>query len=79
MNINSTDTTTHGRVRLTVREMAIFSMLGALMFTSKIVMELLPNVHLLGVLTIVYTLRIKESFRNCFGGTPYFFLKARMK
>ena len=56
MNINSTDTTTHGRVRLTVREMAIFSMLGALMFTSKIVMELLPNVHLLGVLTIVYTL-----------------------
>ena len=41
---------------LSVREMAVFSMLGALMFISKMVMEFLPNMHLLGVLTIVYTL-----------------------
>ena len=35
--------------------MAIFAMLGTLMFCSKIVMEALPNVHLLGMLTIAYT------------------------
>ena len=30
-------------------------MLGALMFCSKMVMEALPNIHLVGVLTMVYT------------------------
>ena len=30
-------------------------MLGTVMFTSKIVMEFLPNIHLLGMLTIAYT------------------------
>lgn len=42
-------------MKLTVREMAVFSMLGAAMFASKILMELLPNIHLLGVLTTAYT------------------------
>ena len=41
--------------RLSVREMAIFSMLAALMFCSKIIMEVLPNIHLLGMLTMAYT------------------------
>ena len=41
---------------ISVREMAIFAMLGTLMFCSKIVMEALPNIHLLGMLTITYTL-----------------------
>ena len=36
--------------------MAIFAMLGTLMFASKIIMEALPNIHLLGMLTMVYTL-----------------------
>ena len=36
--------------------MCIFSMLGALMFCSKIIMEALPNIHLLGMLTVVYTI-----------------------
>ncbi len=36
-------------------EMVLFSMLGALMFCSKIIMEFLPNIHLLGMLTILYT------------------------
>ena len=31
-------------------------MLGTIMFTSKIAMEALPNIHLVGMLTIVYTL-----------------------
>ena len=36
--------------------MTVFAMLGALMFVSKIAMEMLPNLHLVGVLTVVYTL-----------------------
>ena len=36
--------------------MAIFAMLGAIMFVSKLVMEFLPNVHLIGALTMVYTI-----------------------
>ena len=44
-----------------VRELCIFSMLGAVMFTSKIVMEGLPNIHLLGVLTIVYTIVYRKK------------------
>ena len=31
-------------------------MLGALMFLSKLLMELLPNIHLVGMLIIVYTI-----------------------
>ncbi len=42
-------------MKLTVREMAIFSMLGALMFGSKMLMEAAPNIHLLGVFTIAFT------------------------
>ncbi len=36
--------------------MCVFAMLGALMLCTKIIMEVLPNIHLLGMLTIVYTL-----------------------
>ena len=35
--------------------MCIFAMLGAVMFASKIIMEALPNIHLLGMLTVTYT------------------------
>ena len=41
---------------LSVREMAIFSMLAALMFCSKVIMDALPNIHLLGMFIMVYTL-----------------------
>ena len=37
-------------------ELCIFAMLGTVMYISKMVMEFLPNIHLLGVLTIVYTI-----------------------
>lgn len=30
-------------------------MLGALMFSSKLIMEILPNIHLLGTLVMLYT------------------------
>ena len=40
-------------------EMSVFAMLGALMFCSKVIMEALPNIHLLGMLTMVITLTFR--------------------
>lgn len=46
---------------LTVKEVAVFAMIGALMFTSKIIMEALPNIHLLGMLTMVCTISFRKK------------------
>ncbi|MBQ8001160.1 MAG: hypothetical protein IJ298_08200 [Ruminococcus sp.] len=35
--------------------MALFAMFGALMFGSKMLMEFLPNIHLLGMFTVLFT------------------------
>ena len=40
---------------LTVYEVAVFGMLGALMYASKWLMELLPNIHLIGVFVVATT------------------------
>lgn len=42
-------------MKLKIREIAVFGMLGSLMYASKILMEILPNIHLLGVFTIAFT------------------------
>jgi len=42
-------------VKLSIKEMAVFGMLGAMMYASKMIMEVVPNVHLLGVFTIAIT------------------------
>lgn len=42
--------------KLTIREVVVFAMLGSLMYASKIIMEVAPNVHLLGVFTMTFTL-----------------------
>ena len=42
-------------MRITVKETVVFGMLGALMYASKVIMEIAPNVHLLGVFTIAFT------------------------
>lgn len=39
-----------------IRDTVIFAMLGTLMFCSKIIMEFLPNVHLLGMFTMLFTI-----------------------
>ncbi len=41
--------------------MVVFAMLGTVMFCSKIIMELLPNIHLLGMLTMTYTLVFRKK------------------
>lgn len=49
---------------LTIKEIVTFGMLGGVMYASKLLMEFLPNVHLIGVfivaLTVVY--RVKALF-----------------
>ena len=46
---------------MTVLEMVVFAMLGTLMFASKIIMEVLPNIHLLGMFTMVFTLVFRKK------------------
>lgn len=41
--------------------MVIFAMLGTIMFCSKLIMEALPNIHLLGTLTMVYTVTYRHK------------------
>jgi len=48
-------------MKLTVREIAVFGMLGALMYASKLLMELLPNVHLVGVFITAFTVVYRKK------------------
>ena len=48
-------------MKLTIREIAVFGMLGALMYASKMLMEVLPNIHLLGVFTIAFTVVYRKK------------------
>lgn len=41
---------------LTTKEICIFALLGAIMYCSKAIMEFLPNIHIVGVLIMAYTL-----------------------
>lgn len=46
---------------LTPVEMTVFAMLGALMYCSKILMEWAPNIHLLGMFTMVFALSYRKK------------------
>ena len=48
-------------MKLTIKEIAVFGMLGAVMYLSKVLMELFPNIHLLGVFTIAYTIVYRKK------------------
>lgn len=48
-------------MKLTTREVAVFAMLGALMYASKMIMEIAPNVHLLGVFVIAFTVVYRKK------------------
>lgn len=43
-------------MKLTVKEIAVFGMFGAVMYASKVLLEFLPNVHLLAVFTMSLTI-----------------------
>ena len=48
-------------MKLTTREITVFAMLGAVMYASKMIMEVIPNVHLLGVFTIAFTVVYRKK------------------
>lgn len=48
-------------MKLTIREMTIFSMLGAIMYASKMIMEIAPNIHLLGAFTVAFTVVYRKK------------------
>lgn len=48
-------------MKLNIKEVAIFGMLGAVMYASKVLMEALPNIHLLGAFTIALTVAFRQK------------------
>ncbi len=48
-------------MKLTVRELVVFAMLGSAMFVSKLIMEALPNVHLLAMFTVLFTVLFRTK------------------
>ncbi len=46
---------------LSIYEMTVFAFLGTLMFCSKIIMEVLPNIHLLGMFIMVFTIAFRRK------------------
>ena len=48
-------------MKLKTQEIAIFAMLGAVMFASKLIMELAPNIHLLGVFIVSFTVVYRKK------------------
>ena len=48
-------------MRLNVKEIVLFSMFGALMFASKILMAWIPNVHILGPIIITLTIVYRQK------------------
>lgn len=56
MNLSTQRADTHTKKRaIPLAELAVFAMFAALMFCSKKVMEFLPNIHLLGMFTMLLT------------------------
>ena len=49
------------RLSIKIWELVLYPMLAVLMFCSKIIMEVLPNIHLLGMFTISYTLVFRKK------------------
>lgn len=48
-------------MKLTTKEVALFGMLGAIMFISKLIMEVLPNIHLLGTFIVAFTIIYRKK------------------
>ena len=48
-------------MKLTVRETAVFAMLGAMMYASKALMDLLPNIHLVGTFIVAMTVVYRKK------------------
>lgn len=42
-------------MKLKIKEITIFAVLGAIIFVSKLIMEVFPNIHLVGMLIVAIT------------------------
>ena len=49
------------KAKLTLFEMVLFAMFSAMMFISKIMMEFLPNVHLIGMFVVLLTVVYRKK------------------
>ncbi len=47
--------------KLTYFEIALFPILAGIMLISKVMLEFLPNIHMLGMLIMVYTVTFREK------------------
>lgn len=56
MSLSTQNNKIKNSMKLSTRELCIFAMLGALMYASKIIMEFAPNIHLLGMFTMTFTI-----------------------
>ena len=48
-------------MKTNIKEIAVFGMLGALMCISKFITEPFPNIHLLGVFTVAFTVVYRQK------------------
>lgn len=46
---------------ISIYELAVFSLLGSVMFCSKMIMEWAPNIHLLGMFTMTFTIVFRKK------------------
>lgn len=58
MRMNQKEKPSHFRL---IFELVLCAMLGTLMFTSKVIMEVLPNIHLLGMFTMTFTIVFRSK------------------
>ncbi len=47
--------------KTTAKEIAIFGMLGAVMYASKVIMDAIPNIHLIGIFVIAMTVVYRKK------------------
>ena len=48
-------------MNLTLKDTVIFGMLGAVMYASKIIMDVFPNIHLIGVFIVAITVVYRKK------------------
>lgn len=47
--------------KLTTKELVLFSLFGAIMFCSKVLMDSLPNIHLIGMFIMTFTVVFRKK------------------
>lgn len=48
-------------MKINIKEITLFGMIGGLMYISKMIMEFLPNVHLIGTFIVAFTVVYRQK------------------